>query len=96
MDAREPADPMDFLLGYALHDDPAGVIADVIKEELQRAEEEGRKLYVVASVCGSDLDPQDYTQQAEKLKQSGVLLAPDNGTAAHWAIELASAFKGGV
>ena len=91
---REARDPetavilLDFLLGYALHDDPAGAMAPVIAREKDLAKKEGRELYVVASICGSDLDPQDMQAQAEILLRSGVLLAENNAEATQWAIDI--------
>ncbi len=57
-EARDPATAvilLDFLLGYALHPDPAGVLEAVIREEKNRAARAGRHLCVLAALCGSDL-----------------------------------------
>ena len=87
-EARDPGTAvilMDFLLGYALCEDPAGMMAPVIRDEIQRAKEEGRSLCVVASVCGSDLDPQNLTVQEQILRDAGVIVLENNGAAARFA-----------
>lgn len=87
---REARDPetavilLDFLLGYALHEDPAGVLAATIHEEILRAERAGRHLCVAASVCGSDLDPQDYQAQRRKLQDAGAIVLDNNGIMARF------------
>lgn len=90
-EARDPETAviyLDFLLGYALHADPASVMAEVIVEEKKRAEKEGRHLCVIATICGSDMDPQDFEKQAQMLKDAGVILVDTNSMAAELAIEI--------
>ncbi len=93
---KEAADPetgvilMDFLLGYGMHEDPAGIMADPVREVLEKAEMEGRKLYVVASICGTDLDPQDYNVQKRKLEEAGIVVTENNAEAAVMAAVLVS------
>ena len=79
---------LDFLLGYALHPDPASVMAEAIIEEKKRAEKEGRHLLIIATICGSDLDPQDFEKQAQILKDAGVVLFDTNLLAAKASIDL--------
>ena len=80
-EARDPETAviyLDFLLGYALHPDPASVMAQVIVEEKERAAQEGRHLCVVATICGSDMDPQDFEKQKQTLLDAGVIIAETN------------------
>ena len=79
---------LDFLLGYALHADPASVMAEAIVAEKKRAEDEGRHLAVIATICGSDMDPQDFEKQAQILKDAGVILLDTNSKASELAIEI--------
>jgi FdrA protein len=87
--AREAADPatavilLDLVLGYAAHADPAG--------ELHSALEDARRRHVpvVASVCGTEADPQGLTGQAEALRRAGVLVMPSNAQAARLAVRIA-------
>lgn len=96
-EARDPKTAvilMDFLLGYALHPDPAGGMAPLIREEMERAWQEGRHLSIVASFCGSDLDPQNRDVQEKILREAGVLLMENNGEASRLAA-LIAAIRGG-
>ena len=76
---------LDFLLGYSLCEDPAGLMAPAIREGKENAEKEGRHLTVIASLCGSDLDPQGLKDQAEKLRAAGVIVLDNNGEASRLA-----------
>ena len=82
--ARAVADPevgvllVDIVLGYGSHPDPAGVL---LQENLSS------KL-VVASVVGTDRDPQVRSRQVERLRAAGVAVAPSNALAAEWAAAL--------
>ncbi len=92
---REAQDPetavllMDFILGPAVHPDPVGVVIDDICEARKIAESRGGNLAVVASICGTDRDPQNRATQAERLRQAGVLVAASNIQAARLAGEIA-------
>jgi FdrA protein len=80
--AQTLADPavavvlLDVVIGYGAHPDPAGLIAQVVG-----AAPQGRPL-VVASITGTDADPQGYGRQAAKLRAAGVLVAASNAAAA--------------
>ena len=90
-EARDPETAviyLDFLLGYALHADPASVMAEVIAEEKKRAKAEGRHLCVIATICGSDMDPQNFEKQAQILKDVGVILVDTNSMAAELAMDI--------
>jgi len=56
----------------------------------QIAEEEGRHLEFIAYVCGTDKDPQNRSDQMEKLASAGVILAESNAKAAHTAAAILS------
>ena len=87
-EARDPETAvilMDLLLGYALCPDPVGMMADAIRQGMAEAEAEGRSLCVIASICGSDLDPQGFEQQKKKLEESGVIVMEHNGAASRLA-----------
>jgi FdrA protein len=86
--ARALADPevgvllVDIVLGYGAHPDPAGVL---LKENLSSKA-------VVASVVGTDRDPQVRSHQVERLNAAGVLVAPSNALAAEWAASLSGGY----
>ena len=94
---READDPdvavilLDVVLGYGAHPDPAGVLAPVIREARGRARAARRWLAVVASVCGTEEDPQGYGDQVAQLIDSGVLVQPSNAQAAELAGLIAQA-----
>ena len=65
---------LDVVLGLGAHDDPARPVCDAVPEAGGPA--------VVASVCGTRDDPQDYARQATMLADAGVIVAPSNADAA--------------
>ncbi|MEM2890613.1 MAG: hypothetical protein QW358_04700, partial [Candidatus Hadarchaeum sp.] len=84
---------LDIVLGYGAHEDPAGALAPTIAQSKRIAEQEGRYLSVVASVCGTVEDPQNLTAQVEKLRQAGVVVMPSNAQAARMAALIATRGK---
>jgi FdrA protein len=68
---------VDVVLGYGSHPDPAGVL---LKKKITKT--------VVASVTGTDADPQVRSRQVTRLREAGVLVAPSNAHAAEWAASL--------
>ena len=79
---------LDCVLGYGCHPDMAGELAPVIKESMDMAKAEGRELYFVASVCGTESDPQDYHQSAAILRASGAFVEESNAKAVRLALKL--------
>lgn len=79
---------LDCMLGYGCHPDMAAALAPVIRESLEKAKAEGRELYFVGSVCGTEHDPQDYHKSVETLKECGVLVETSNARAIRLALEL--------
>ncbi len=71
---------LDVVLGYGSHLDPAGHIATFLKQH----SEEGR--LIVASVTGTDADPQSRKAQVEKLERIGVKVALSNADAVSLAV----------
>jgi FdrA protein len=76
---------LDIVLGYGAHPDPAGAAVDAIREAGQIAIEAGRHIVFVASVCGTEADPQPLSQQEATLRDAGVTVLPDNAAAARLA-----------
>ncbi|AIF49833.1 DUF1116 domain-containing protein [Pelosinus sp. UFO1] len=79
---------LDCVLGYGSHPDMAGALSDAIKDAIQTAKENGRELYFVATVCGTEYDPQSYQQSIKKLKECGVLVEESNAKAVRLALKL--------
>ena len=94
--AQEAADPetavilLDIVLGYAGHADPAGALHDAIVAAIDTAGSAGRRLVVVAFVCGTEEDPQVRSAQEATLRSAGALLAPSSTHAAALAARLVS------
>ncbi|MDN3017032.1 acyl-CoA synthetase FdrA [Paenibacillus sp. BSR1-1] len=63
---------MDFVLGYGAHEDPVGAFLPAMIEAKQQAEQEGRHLEIIGYVLGTELDPQDYEEQINKLLAADV------------------------
>ena len=76
---------LDIVLGYASHPDPAGALVPAIEAARRAPTEGGRRLAVVASVCGTPGDPQGLAGQREILIDAGVHLAASNARAARMA-----------
>lgn len=80
---------LDLVIGHGSSPDPAAAIVPGIRDGLTRAEAAGRRVAVVASVCGTSRDPQGLDAQAEALREAGVRVLPDNASAARHAAALA-------
>ena len=72
-------------IGYGSNPDPAGAIANAVKES---GKEKGLRPIIVTSVCGTDLDFQDYAEQVKKLKDAGVYVCRSNHQAIALCIEI--------
>jgi FdrA protein len=66
------------VLGYGAHRDPAGELAPAIAAVRN-------DVAVVASVCGTEADPQDLSRQAATLRDAGAIVMPSNAQAARLA-----------
>jgi len=88
---QEAGDPatavilLDVVLGYGSHPDPAGALVPVIEKAREVAAGGGRTVAFVASITGTDADPQNRTRQKVALESAGVLIAPTNGQAVRLA-----------
>ena len=84
---KEGSDPevavilFDLYLGYGAHPDPAGKIIEAIASVKNKAEQEGRYLCAIASICGTYKDFQNLSLQEKKLKDAGVMIMPSNARA---------------
>ena len=73
---------LDCVLGYGSHDDPAGAMVESIVRARQAAAERGGYLPVIASITGTDGDPQGLAAQQTKLEMAGAVVMPTNHQAA--------------
>jgi len=79
---------LDFILGYNASMDPVGDLLDAINEAKQIVQKRGGNLTVVASICGTDGDPQDLNLQARMLREAGVIVFQSNARSAAFCCEL--------
>jgi FdrA protein len=89
-EARDPATAvilLDVVLGYGAHPSPASAAGEAIRQAQCIAEEAGRHIAFVASVCGTEADPQVLSRQEAILREAGVIVLPvaDNASAARLA-----------
>ncbi|MGH2374558.1 MAG: protein FdrA, partial [bacterium] len=97
---QEAGDPetgillLDVVLGYGAHPEPAAALAPVVRDLHAEAAAAGRHLSVVASVCGTDDDPQHFGAQRDALIDAGVLVEDSNARAARLAGLIAEAHGG--
>ncbi|MBI3998561.1 MAG: acyl-CoA synthetase FdrA [Armatimonadetes bacterium] len=81
----------DVVLGYGAHPDPGGALVPVLREIGEEARAAGRHLSIVASVCGTDDDPQQASAQREALVEAGTLVEESNARAVRLAGLIAEA-----
>lgn len=72
---------LDLVIGYGAHPDPAGLVARAV--EAAPADRPA----VIASITGTDSDPQGYSRQAAILAAAGVIVAGSNAQAAEIAAQ---------
>lgn len=75
---------LDFILGFNASADPAGELLPAIAEARRHFGKRGGSLCVVASICGTENDPQDIKQQVKKLEEEGVLVFSSSAQAARF------------
>jgi len=96
---EEAADPqvavilLDVVLGYGSHPDPASELVPTIEKAQGISRKKGRNVAVVASVCGTDEDPQGLERQEAALRGAGVLLTESNAAAARLAGAIVAKLK---
>jgi FdrA protein len=84
---RALADPavaallVDVVLGFGAHPSPAQVLIEALARSTKP---------VIASVTGTERDPQVYSRQVALLRDAGVLVAPSNAHASAYAAKVAS------
>lgn len=90
---EEAADPatgvilLDVVLGYGSHPDPAGELARAVAEAREAAAGSGGRAPVfVASVCGTEADPQRFSEQCAALEREDVHLCESNAQAVMLAL----------
>jgi FdrA protein len=85
---------LDIILGYGSHPDPVGELLPAIQLATQQAQATGRHVALVASVCGTEQDPQRRSAQVDSLRAHGVIVMPSNAQAARLAALIAARLAG--
>jgi hypothetical protein len=77
----------DCVIGYGAHENPAASLAEAALRATAAALTAGRKpAVIVASVTGTEEDPQNLDHQRKILEDAGVIVAPSNAAAARWVV----------
>jgi succinyl-CoA synthetase alpha subunit len=80
---------LDDVIGYGAHADPAGSLAEVLSGRPKNGP------VVIASVTGTEADPQVSSSQVRRLREAGVIVAASNARAVERAAAILAA-SGGV
>jgi FdrA protein len=89
--AREAADPrvavllLDIVLGYGAHPDPAAELGPAVEAALAACRRKRRSIAIVASVTGTDEDPQVRAAQVRRMQQHGAIVCESNAAASRLA-----------
>lgn len=89
---KEASDPqtavilLDCVLGYGSHEDPAGAVVKAVEQA--KALQGNRHVTYIASVCGTEKDPQVLSNQVEKLLNVGIIVLPTNAQASQLAARI--------
>jgi len=79
---------LDFILGYNASRDPVGELAGAIHDAQDWVQQRGRRLSVIASICGTEDDPQELKLQERMLTELGVVVFRSNARAAQFCLDL--------
>jgi len=79
---------LDFVLGEISSLDPVGDLIEAVRQAKGKAARRGGCLTVVASICGTDQDPQDLEAQKLSLQEAGAFLLPNSAQAAGFCRDL--------
>jgi FdrA protein len=88
---QEAADPsvavimLDVVIGYGAHPDPAAELTEAIRKAASLAKAANREILFVASVTGTEQDPQGLTRTTETLQAAGVHVMKSNAMASRLA-----------
>jgi FdrA protein len=93
---RAAADPttavllLDLVLGHGAHPDPAAELLPALDSVRRTAAGDGRRMAMVASVTGTEEDPQRRSAQVATLRTAGVAVMESNAQAARLAALIAA------
>ena len=84
---------LDVVIGYGAHPDPATELSQAIRQARQLADQTGRELVFIASVTGTEQDPQRLSHQVQPLQEAGVVVCESNAAAARLATGIVMAWR---
>jgi FdrA protein len=87
-DSRVAVIALDVVIGYGAHPDPAAELGAAIAEAKAIARKHARALIVVASVTGTEGDPQGLSRQMDALKKAGAIVLGSNAAVAKFSSAL--------
>jgi FdrA protein len=70
------------VLGYGAHPDPASELGNAVEEAIRLGRGEKRELLFIASVTGTENDPQSLSRTTSTLERAGVIVCESNAAAA--------------
>jgi FdrA protein len=79
---------LDFVLGFNASPDPAGDLVAAISGAIGDARKRGGSLRVIASICGTEADPQGLLQQVKGLEEAGGIIFRSSAQAAQFSTRL--------
>ncbi len=81
---------LDVVLGHGSHPDPAAEMAPAVAAAKEVAHKANRRLDIIVTLSGTDLDPQDMTAQQTAFEKAGALVFLSSDTAVRYAGRLIS------
>jgi FdrA protein len=84
---------LDFVLGFNSSPDPAGELVSAVEEAKRETKKRGGSLSVVASICGTEGDPQNLQHQVKVLEEAGVVVFPSSAQAAQFCVLLTASLS---
>ncbi|MDG2283952.1 MAG: oxidoreductase, partial [Alphaproteobacteria bacterium] len=87
-DAKVGVVLVDVVIGLGSHDDPAGHLTSLVAGHQSLDQP-----VIIASVTGTEADPQIRSVQVAKLEAAGIHVAPTNADAAGWSLTALTAGK---
>jgi len=82
---------LDVVIGYGAHPDPAAELGPAISKARLLASQHGDQLIVVASVTGTEQDPQRLSRQVGALEGAGAIVCASNAAAARLVAQIVRA-----
>ncbi len=73
---------LDVVLGYGAHSDPASELVKAVEKARRIRHSEGQELLVIASVTGTENDPQGLSRSISTLEGADVIVCNSNASAA--------------